>query len=260
MKNRTLYTKSNKRVVLSIWQILGHYSFMLIPLILPSFELFYKLNGKTSVNTFSTSIQLIFVLASLVIGYFKWKELSYYLIEESRSDNEFESAVLASANKLNWIINNLDKSRAEAIGYNPWKSSDSQTIRIERQNNKILFNSMIEPGFFSVPDFFGVNRKNRDTFFYYYYHSNKVENLNEWVIEHLKNEEEKIENESERNLKNTIKRVIAYIFCLGFLSLGIAILKSDGISFLVFFLCLLGLSYIVFDIYIMWTKRKKASS
>src|SRR6056297_2884231 len=99
MKNRTVHIKSDQRVILSTWQTIGHYSFMLVPLIFPAFELFYKLSGKTTVNSFSNTFQLICVLVSLVIGYFKWRELSYYLLEESRSDKEFENAVLASANK-----------------------------------------------------------------------------------------------------------------------------------------------------------------
>ncbi len=260
MRSRTKYTKSDKRVVLRTWQSIGHYSFMLVPLMFPAFELFYKLSGKTAVNTFSISAQLIFVLVSIVIGYLKWRELSYYQLEESRSDNEFENAVLTSANKLNWRIDILDENKVEAIRYNAWKSRDSQLIRIERQKDRILINSIIEPGFFSVPDFFGINRKNRNIFFHYYYQSDKVENLNERVIQTLRNEEEDIENEPEWSFKNTLKRIIAYLFCLSFLSLGIAIWNSDGISFLVVFLCLLGVSYIVFDIYVIWTKKNNASS
>jgi hypothetical protein len=260
MKNKTAHIKSDKRVVLSNWQTIGHYSFMLVPLMFPAFELFYKLSGKTMVNSFSTTFQVICVLVSLTIGYFKWRELSYYLLEESRSDKEFENSVLASANKLKWRINNLDNSKVDATGYNPWKSRDSQLIQIERQKSKIQISSIIEPGFLSVPDFFGINKRNINTFLHYYYQSDKIEDLNEKVIQHLKDEEQKIENEPEWNFKNTLKRLIAYLFCFGFLGLGFAIWKSDGFSFIALFLCLLGLSYIVFDIYVIWTKRKRASS
>jgi hypothetical protein len=260
MKNLNDHIKSDKRVILSTWQTIGHYSFMLVPLIFPAFELFYKLSGKPTVNSFSTTFQLICFLVSLAIGYFKWRELCCYLLEESRSDKEFENAVLASANKLNWRIDNFNNYKVDATSYNPWKSRDSQLIQIERQKSRILISSIIEPGFLSVPDFFGINRRNINTFLNYYNQSNTVENLNEKVIQHLKEEEEKIENEPEWNLKNTLKRLIAYLFCFGFLSLGIAIWNSDGFSFLVLFLCLLGLSYIIFDIYVIWTKRKKASS
>lgn len=260
MKKRTAHIKSDKRVILNTWQTIGHYSFMLVPLIFPALELFYKLSDKTIVNSFSTKFQLICALFSLAIGYFKWRELFYYSLEESRSDKEFENAVLASANKLNWRIDNLDNSKVDATAFNLWKSRDSQLIQIERQKSKIQISSIIEPGFLSVPDVFGVNKRNINTFLHYYYHSNTIENLNEKVIQHLKDEELKIENEPEWNLKNTLMRLIAYLFCLGFLSLGIAIWNSDGFSFLVLFLCLLGLSYIVFDIYVMWTKRKRASS
>ncbi len=261
MRNRTLqYLKSNKQVILSIWQTVGHYSFMLVPLMFPAFELFYKFSGKTVVNSFSISAKLIFVLISLVIGYFKWRELSYYQIEKSRTDEEFKNAVLASANKLNWIILKMDNSQVKATAYHPWRSRDQQTIQIERQENKVQINSMTEPGFFSVPDFFGVNRTNRNTFFQYYDQSNRIENLNDSVIQQLKEAEEKVENESEWNLKNTLKRITAYIFCLAFLSFGITVWIYEGFSLIVLILCLLGSSYLILDIYVMWTKKKQAHS
>ena len=259
MTKNNLYRKSKKHVVLSFWQTIGHYSFMLVPLLIPGIELFYKIIGKTTVNTFSTSTQLILVLASLIIGYFKFREPNYYELEEPRIDKEFENAVLAAANKLKWRINYLDKNKAIARGYNPWKSRDAQTIKIERLNNKVLINSMIEQDFISVPDFLGINRTNRNTFLQYYFNSNKIENLNEKVIQHLKDEKEKIENEPEWSLKNTLMRLIAYIFCFGFLGIGFAIWKYEGFNLAVVLLIIIGLSYFLFDIYVMWTKLKKAS-
>ncbi len=235
MKNRTVHIKSDKRVILSTWQTIGHYSFMLVPLIFPALELFNKLSGKTTVNSFSITFQLICVLVSLAIGYFKWRELFYYSLEESRTDKEFENAVLASANKLNWRIDKLNNSNVYAIAIKPWKSRDSQLIQISRQKSKIQISSINEPGFLTIPDVFGTNKRNINTFLHYCYHSNKIENLNEKVIQHLKDEEQKIENEPEWNFKNTLKRLIAYLFCLGFLSLGIAFWISDGFSFLVLF-------------------------
>jgi hypothetical protein len=233
---------------------------MLVPLIIPGIDLFYKLSGKSTVNSLSISTQLIFVFVSLLIGYFKWRELNYYELVETRTDNEFEDAVLATANKLNWRINFLDKNKAEATAYNPWKSRDAQTIKIERLKNKVLINSMIEQDFISAIDFFGVNRTNRNTFFHYYHNSNKIENLNEKVIQHLKDKENRIENEPEWSLKNTLKRVIVYIFCFGFIGIGFAIWKYEGFNLAVVLLGIIGLSYIVFDIYVIWTKMKKASS
>jgi hypothetical protein len=259
MNKKILHTKSHKRVALSFWQSLGHYSFMLVPLMFPAFELFYKLRGKTAVNTFSTRTQIIFILVSIIIGIFKWRELNYYEIKEQRTDNEFENAVLAAANKLNWRIDYFKENKVAATGYNPWKSRDSQTIKIERKRNKVLINSMMELGIITVPDFFGVNRQNRNTFLNYYYESDKIEKLNEKVIQQLKEEEDRIENEHEWSLKNTLKRIIAYIFSLGFWVIGIAIWNHHkSVGPLIIF-GILGSSYIIFDIYVMWAKRKKAS-
>ncbi len=257
MNKKSYHKKSEKRIVLSIWQTLGHYSFMLVPLMFPAFELFYKLSGKTAINTFSNTANILFVLAGLTIGFFKWRELYYYELDVSRTDSEFENAVLATANKLNWRINSFENNKADATGYNPWKSRDFQSIKIERLKSKVMINSMIEPDFISVPDFFGINRTNRNTFFQYYDNSNKIENLNEKVIQQLKDAEEKVENEPEWNLKNTLKRIIAYIFSFGFWALGIAIWKHEGSIIALIFFGLIGSSYILFDVYVMWVKRRR---
>lgn len=252
--------KSDKRVTLSFWQTVGHYSFMLVPLMFPAFELYYMLSGNPAVNTFSPRTYIVFVLVSLAIGIFKWRELTYYELREQRSDKEFKNAVLAAANKLNWQIDYFKKNEVVATGYKPWRSRDPQTIRIEKRHNKVLVSSMMELGILSVPDFFGVNRLNRKTFLSYYFESNKVEKLNEEVIQQLKEEEERVENESELSPKNTLRRIIAYMFSLAFLALGIALWKYGESTLALVIFGLLGLSYIVLDICVLLMKRRKANS
>lgn len=254
------FRKSKKRIVLSFWETMQHYSFVLIPLFIPGIALYYKLSDKSTVNSFAPTTQLIFVFISLLIGYIKWRELNYYELDESRTDSEFENAVLATANKINWIVNTLNNNNAEAISRDPWKSSDFQSIKIIRLSNKVMINSMTEPNIISVPDLFGLNMKNRNTFLHYYYISNKVENLNEEVIRYLKGEEERIENEPEWNMKNTLRRIALYILCLGFMGIGLAIWKYDEFNFGVLLCLIIGISYIAIDIYILWTKKIKAKS
>lgn len=214
------FGKSKKRIVLSFWQTIQHYSFVLIPLIILGIDLYYKLSDKSTVNSFAPTTQLIFVFISLIIGYFKWRELNYYELDESRTDSQFENAVLATSNKLNWIVNKLNNNNAEAISRDPWKSSDFQSIKIIRLSNKVIINSMTEPNIISAPDFFGLNRKNRNTFLHYYHISNKVENINEEVTNYLKDEEGQLENEPEWNMKNTLRRIALYTLCFGFIAIG----------------------------------------
>ncbi len=259
MNKNIPHTKSDKRVTLSFWQTLGHYSFMLVPLMIPALEIYYKLIGKTAVNSFSIITNLIFVVLSLIIGYLKWQELAYYQLNEKRTDEEFENAVFASANRLKWKITNLKNNVVEAIAFNRWKNRDPQKITIKREENSILINSMIEPGFLSVPDFLGINKKNRSTFLHYYQYSNKLKDLNEKVVNRLKDEEGQFENEPEWGFKNTFKRIIAYLFSLAFLSLAIAIYKFDGFIPVVPILGLIGSIYIILDVFLL-IKKWKASS
>lgn len=229
---------------------------MLIPLIFPGFEVFYNLSSKTTGNTFSTSTHLIFIGLSLLVAYLKRKELNFIQLNEKRTNKEFENAVLATANKLSWNIINFNDSLVEANAFNTWKSRDPQRITIVRKANKVLINSMFEPGFPSVPDLWGINKKNELTFLHYYQQSNNDKKLNERVIQNLKDEEDRIENEPEWSPKNSLKRIIAYIFSLSFLALGITIWKEDGFNLVVVLFGIIGSVYVIFDLYVMWKKMK----
>ncbi|MFT6810822.1 MAG: hypothetical protein ACJA01_004067 [Saprospiraceae bacterium] len=248
-------TPSN-RIELSTTQYIGHYSFMLVPLIFPAFELFYKLRGDNMVNTFSTTTQIVFAFLSLLIGYFKWRELRYHEIIAERTDEEFKNSVLAASNRLNWSITKLDGKFAEAIGYNMWKSRDPQKITILRKANKVSINSIIEPGFFSVPDFFGINKTNRVSFINYYRKSNTVKDINKIALHEIKEEELRIENEPEWTLKNTLKRLVAYLFSLIFLASAIAIYRYEGFTAAVPIFAIIGIVYVVFDIYVLYKKGR----
>jgi len=69
-----------------------------------------------------------------------------------------------------------------------------------------------------------------------------------------------IENEPEWSLKNTLKRLIAYVFSFGFLAMAIAIWRNGGFRFSILLLIIFGSFYIVFDVYVMWSKRTNSSA
>lgn len=251
------YITSNNRIKLSTLQYLGHYSFMLVPLILPGIEFFFKLRGEVVMNPYSTITHLICISLSLVIGYFKWKELKFYEVKDYRTDKEFECAILATANKLEWIIIKLENNYVEALNLNAGLSLDYQKITILRHKNRVWINSIIDPGLFSTNDIFGFNRRNRSTFVKYYHQSNLEKDINERVIQELIAEKARIENEPEWNIKNTLKRLVIYVFSLVFIIIAIAIYKYNGFHWSVLIFGVFGLFYIVLDIYILIIKKRK---
>lgn len=248
---------STNRMKLSTLQYLGHYSFMLVPLILPGMDLFFKIRGEVAVNSFSATTHLICISLSLVIGYFKWKELKFYEVKGYRTDEEFESAIFATSNKLKWNIIELENNYVEALNLNAGLSLDYQKITILRHKNKVWINSIIDPGLFSTNDIFGFNRRNRSTFIKHYHHSNLKEDINERVIQELIAEEARIENEPEWNIKNTLKRLVIYLFSFVFIVIAIAIYKYDGFHWSVPIFVVIGSFYIVLDIYVLIIKKRK---
>lgn len=247
------------RLKLSPAQAIGHYSIVVLPMIVPVMDLYLYLMGIQPANNFSVMRYLVVSIITAIIIIQKWNELKIERIYEIRTNGEFKDSVLATANKLKWQIDKLDNKEMTATSLNNWKSRDSSKVKINRDDQFIEVSSVFDP-FLSLPDFFGINRKNRKTFLDFYLQSNLKSNLNQKVLKQIRNDEKRIENEPEWNFKNTLKRIVAYLLSLGFWAIAIAIWKYDGFSFIVPILAIIGSFYVVFDIYVILVKMRKASS
>jgi hypothetical protein len=252
---------SKKRIFLNSWQTIEHYSFILFPLIVLLYFVFNEGKSNDGESLYESKIILFLILLSVVVSYLKWKELAFYQLDERRSDVEFENAVLASANKLEWEIVEFKNDFVEAIASNIWKSNDHQKIVIIREENRVLINSMNEPSLVTLPDFIlGLNKKNCKTFLHYYYYSNMIQDLNEKVLKNLKEKEEHIENENEWSFINIMKRVIAYIVSLGFLGLAYIFYIQRGLDIFTLLLILFGTLYVIIDLYVIFKKMRKGKN
>lgn len=255
MDNSSLNKKVDQRIKLTLNQTLFHYSFMLVPLFVIAYEFYYKLSGNTIVNEFSGTAKLVLIVLSLIIGYLKWRELLYSQLNVKRTTKQFEKAVLASANKMNWNITNFENNIVEATASRKWIRGILKII-IRRESDSVLINSRTDSRLISPPDLFGANKTHTSTFLHYYQISNTVKDLKENVIKDVNDEEVQILKEPEWNFKNTLKRLIAYLFSLGFLGIGLATWHYDGFSFYALLFSALGCSYVLLDIYVMWVKTK----
>lgn|GEM_PF-3539257 len=253
-------TDQNSRITLNPLQYLFHFSFALLPLIFPSLELYYRINNIEKVNSFPLIVHVVAIGLSLIIFYLKWREIKIDRIYESRTDEEFKLSVLATANKLKWDINELQKYKVIATATDSW-SRYSQKITINRTKHYVEISSLMDPYFLSVPVFFGVNKNTKTIFFDFYIRSKTEKDINDKVIQDLKDEEYRIENEPEWNLKNSLKRIIAYVFCSVFIFISAITLLLEELTFLEIIIGsisgLVGISYIIFDIYVIIKKRDR---
>lgn len=259
MNNNSIHRIEKLRVKLNPIQSIGHYSFAIFPLIIISVDFYYKITSKPVVNTFSEIAYLICFGLSGFILYLKYQELIIDRLYVKRSNKEFKEAVLATANKMKWSIEYLNNNGMKAISSNDWGINNWSNVSIYKTANYVEIKSIYKL-FLSPPDIIGINKKYRMNFLNNYILSNQITNLNDKVVEELKAEEQRIENEPEWSLINTIKRVIAYVISLIFLAIGIGTWRYEGFSLIVLVFLIIGLSYIVFDIYVIRTKNKRASS
>ena len=226
----------------------------------PAFELSYYIKGERPVQSFSNEFYIFVFIVSLIIIFSKYRELKFETFEIKRTSNEFMKSVYAASRKLGWGIIVCKENYIEAECYNVWRSRGWQKICIIRNDDGIAINSMIEPTFLAVPDFFGANKLNKKTFIEIYSRSNLVEDIFEVVSNEIKQEEQRIENEPEWNLKNSAKRIVAYVICLVLLALGaVSIFENEILLGLI--PSAIAIAYLALDFYILFKKRRnKASS
>lgn len=254
-----LHSKETRKLKLNQIVTIGHYSFALAPLMIPGMELYFKLNHIQNIHSFSNTTLLICFILSGIIIYLKRKELIIERIYRSRTDEEFNDAVLATANKLNWIIKDLSDYEMVATAPNSWRSRSWSDIKINRQHNYVEVSSTFDP-FLSLPDFFGSNKKNRQTFLHNYLLSNQGSSLNEKVIKQLNEEKERFENEPEWSFKNSLKRIVIYLFIFILLAVCVIILLN-GFNFIVIPIGVLCLGYLIMDwMTIIKKMRRKVQS
>lgn len=244
----------NGRMALTPLKSLSHYSFALLPLLFPIMDVYDLLFDPDMGESLFGRGVLFFTILSVVIAVIKWRELKFRYFKGQLTDKQFENAVYATANKLNWNITEIDKDHVVAEAHDLWKSRDPQLITIVRTKNSVAINSMMDSFLISIPDLFGVNRTNEFTFLTNLKRTKKEEDLNDVVIKELKDEEERIENDPEWSFKNVLKRIIAYIFSFAFFAFGVALWVYDGFSFMVIPLLILGSFYVILDIYVIVKK------
>jgi len=250
MKETTQIIKSKEAIQLSSYQYLMHFGIALFPLIFPAVHVFNKLGGVEVVNESSTQFLLGTVVVSILLAYGRWRDLRFYELSVSRTSEEFAQAVLSCEKKLYWVLIKFDDQNVEAITQQTFtQASASSRILIKRKSDKVLF--------YSDDVFLGFNKRQARTFFNYYLRAGNVQNLEAKVEAEIIKEEYQEDNEAEWNLKNTLKRVVAYLFSFVFIAIGVIIVVAENFHVMCLLFFAIGLAYPLLDIYVLLKKSGK---
>ncbi len=105
------------------------------------------------------------IILALVSFFIQKKRLKFKQIQVSVKHENFKKAVMLTANKLNWEIQNITNDYAVAIRNGKFPGpSWGELITIIRKGNVVLVNSICDPNNKISIASWGWNRKNVETF------------------------------------------------------------------------------------------------
>ena len=243
------------RLKLTGWEKFSHYWFI-GPILMLSFVSWYP---EVFENDGYSGFPFGTILTLLVIVFFIYRQYAVLKFKKyaiKHTATHFKDAARATAIELSWIIEKLDESQLKANRSDLMRSWVGTRITIIRNNDKIFENSIVEPEIRSHPFSFGRNARNLDCFNSNLIQAVKGENVVQKAELEVKEAKEELENESEWNLKNTIKRIIIYLVIIVLMGASILILREQ-IHVLGIILLLICLGYITMDISILIKKRNK---
>lgn len=176
------------RVQLTKLETIEHY-FFLVPILFLTFTSSYlEISGGFPI------FEIAMLLLAAYFIYHKFKALEFIKIRIPHSQEDFESAVEATAIELKWYIEEAGNNffvAGKRIGWQ-W---DGLQITIIRNEDEIYFNSMVAPSISSNPFSFGWHNKNLLIFCNNLDRTLKGEGVVEKGKEKLKAEEIRLENE-----------------------------------------------------------------
>lgn len=209
--------KQTKRLKLSRWHTLVHFSIVIFLLLVPAFTLFslFEIQVTETYDGVRASDELIstawpWIIPAVAFYFIQKRRLRFREVSVDYSDQEFQEAIERIANQHQWQIELNNKQIFRS--YRPWNWTGSwgEMITIIKDKDRLLLNSICDPEKKSSVASFGWNKRNIDTF---------LTNL-----EHVKQGipvQEKIEKpEKEWTFKRILIRLLAYPFCLFLIGLG----------------------------------------
>jgi hypothetical protein len=246
------------RIQLTKWETVEHYSFIFPFLTIAVMFLFIKLSSTETINRIPT-IEIGIISISIYFIYNRYKSLEFKKYHFEHTVEDFQLAAKATAIELNWRIEKLTNTLLIARKNDLDWQWDGLKITIIRDGNKIYSNSMIAPSIRSNPFSIGWNKKNLQLFNNNLIYVKRGEDIIAKAETIVKEEEIRLENESEWNLKNTIKRIIVYFFIFIILG-GCVLILSEGFSYIIIPIGVICIGYLIMDWMMIIKKMKKKNA
>ena len=163
--------KRTKRVKLSFWDTLSHYTialFLLLPIIftIPDFIEIYILNTYSGLRSSGELLRVNapFAIFSVLFYFIQYYRLKFKVVITSLSRNDIHDVILKTADELNWLkeIDNTEMMRFKTYP-SFWSGSWGEQITIIYDSNRILISSICDPQNRASVVSMGRNRKNEIT-------------------------------------------------------------------------------------------------
>jgi len=166
----TKQMKDTQTLMLTKRQTFWHYSIVPFLLIVPVITIidvlkYYVFHTYTAERPIKELLLpgYIWLLPAIAFFFIQKQRLKFKTIPLAVDEADFKTAVLQTAEELNWKIESMTADTAVAISSFNWLSW-GERITIIRCSDKILFNSICNPDNRPSIASFGMNKKNRKTF------------------------------------------------------------------------------------------------
>jgi len=210
--------KQTKRLKLSRWDTLHHYSFVLLMLFVPGMTLFslFEICVTETYNGVRSADDLISVawpwfIPAVIFYFIQKRRLRFSEVKIDFTDDEFQEAIERTANEYEWEIELNNENIFRAYRSSKWTYYFGEMITVIKNKDRLLLNSIIDPNKRPSPVSSGWNKRNIDTLL-----KNLVDVKKDIPIQ------DQVDNfENQWTLKKVIIRLFAYPFCLFLIGSGI---------------------------------------
>lgn len=200
-------------------QLLTHYGIVLFLLVIVLFTArdlaeIYLTNTYSGVRTARELVtaSLPFIAGAIIFAVIQYRKLYFREYRVSVTEEQFREAIERTVKEVGWQIETNNKSLFRANrhgGY--WSASWGEMVTILKDKDRLLINSICDPGHVSSIASFGWNRRNMDAF---------LGNLTD-VMNNKPQELKTAAVYKEWTAKRTLFRLFAYPFCICLVVLGV---------------------------------------
>jgi hypothetical protein len=247
--------KLTKRLKLSFWETVTHFSIVPFLLLIFSFNLpgiyrFYFTDNYTGFRNGGELIQIsiLWLILAIVFYFIQRRQLRFHEFVVNQNADEFKEAVKRTQIEQEWLVENCNSVSARAFRPWNWTGSWGEMITIIRDDNKILINSICDPHKFASVTAAGWNKRNVKAFI------NNLKEVKQGLEQVMIDSDSTVIN--EWTLKKILIRILFYPFSIFLISVAIIKCIPDGKIGLAIGALFIGGAYLYWDIQALMLNRR----